>query len=846
MQQAFAFGNKTLENAVRRVNALRRVAVIGAGTMGLGIAIDVLRKTACGVTLLDNRAEALERARAVLTSALDADSRAGRTREGTADTLAARVAFTTDYDLLRECDVIWEAATERVDVKATIFAHIERVADLDRLAAVFSNTSSHTTAELAGLFKTETLRDRFLTVHGYYPFEANRLIDVMKGPHASAETFNLAMVFADQLLEKTVVALPIDHHGYLTDPIFQAMAAIVSWDVRTGGDIATLGSIWGLFTANPFVVLDQTGHMPYTESSRHLGERLPAHDRLRLLYDHHAQRYPGWIADLEKRGDTGLASPRRRGFYEWSDGPGAKPLRVYDPASNAYANIPEPSRRDYWSMYEAAERDRRAGTIKSAESLVFIASADDAGGRAFRRYVLPVALYALDLIQDGYATPAQVNLCTRAGLRFKTGLIEFIDTLIAHLSIDGLLQLLRRAQDESADDPRIGPMLDTDGLAGPRQGRPCLLHELRARNLGALLGYGRHYRTPVAELDLRSGTYRAAYGEITFHEPSSKDRVASIVFNNPLRGNVFNKALVDQLAHAFHRVLALHRQGRCGAALFTAAGKGMRMLGADAREFNRGWFEPTRGYVPLSEEQAAASSRCAVSLFRTIQTSPVPTLGVFGEKWGGGAEFTYFLDLRYDARAFGSVFDPLDRSARWQAKNTYNQPELDYAILPGFGAAGELRRLGLGDSLIFELFDQGFTADRAHQVGLSNAVFDDEHEALRRAYERARQMAKDPPYSRALFKKQLARTAHAGPSGDDEALARETGEAFNPRKNPYIKMGLLKLLDRSGRVPPIDYTVNGIDLPGWRYPTDGPLADPADEPVSSVPPVPRSASGGAA
>lgn len=155
--------------------------------------------------------------------------------------------------------------------------------------------------------------------------------------------------------------------------------------------------------------------------------------------------------------------------------------------------------------------------------------------------------------------------------------------------------------------------------------------------------------------------------------------------------------------------------------------------------------------------------------------------------------------------------------------NTYNQPELDYAILPGFGGAGELRRLGLGDSLIFELFDAGLTADRAHQVGLSNGVFENENEALRRGYERARQMAKDPPYSRALFKKQLARGT---PPLDDEALARETGETFNPRKNPYCKAGLLKLLDRGGRVPPIDYTVNGVELPGWLYPTDSALAEP--------------------
>ncbi len=262
--------------------------------------------------------------------------------------------------------------------------------------------------------------------------------------------------------------------------------------------------------------------------------------------------------------------------------------------------------------------------------------------------------------------------------------------------------------------------------------------------------------------------------------------------------------------------------------MFTAAGAEMRMLGADAREFNRGWFEREKGYVPLSEEEAAASSRNGVGLFRLMQSSPVATLGVFGEKWGGGAEFTYFLDLRYDMRVTGFVFDAVERKTNWEAKNTYNQPELDFAILPGFGAVGELKRLGMGDSVIFEIFDQGLTADRAFQVGLSNAVFETELSALRYGYERARSMAKDAPYSRALFKKELARGA------DDEALARETGEVFNPQKNPFISSGLLRLLDRSAKLPPMNYSCVDAELPGWSYPVENGVTETGTDNMMSA------------
>ena len=398
--------------------------------------------------------------------------------------------------------------------------------------------------------------------------------------------------------------------------------------------------------------------------------------------------------------------------------------------SGEHLAIAEVARKDFWSYYEAAQRDRLAGKINGVDSLVHVACAADAGGRAFRRYVLPIRLYALDMIQDGFAMPGQINASTRAGRHFKVGLIELIDALIAHPTIEGVLELARRARDESAADPNLLELLDIDGMCGPRIGRPNLWREFQKRNLTRLLGYGRYYRTPVAELDLESGSYRG-----------------------------------------------------CGTVLFSAAGGGMSMLGADAREFNRGWFERDQGYVPFTEDEAADSSRNAIGLFGTIQRSPPASMGVFGEKWGCGAEFTHFLELRYDVRSFGFVFDSMQRKSSWCEKSTYNQPELDYAILPGFGAAGELKRLGMGDSVTFEIFYQGMTAQRTHQVALSNSVF------------------------------------------DDEQLARETGETFNPNKNPFVRTGLLALLDRGAKADRTNYACRDTELPGWTYPAESGMAD---------------------
>ncbi|MDP7005772.1 MAG: 3-hydroxyacyl-CoA dehydrogenase NAD-binding domain-containing protein, partial [Phycisphaerales bacterium] len=436
MKKAFIFGDKTLDEAVKRVNSLRKIAVIGAGTMGQGIAIDLLRRTECEVVLLDVSKDALDKAIARLESGWAREVKGAMIRQEDMDQFRSRVSCTDSYEGLSDCDVIWEVATEDANIKAKIFASIEAVADGDKMAAIFSNTSSHTTEELAELFTKASFREKFLTVHGYFPFEGNRLIDVMKGKYASLEAFRFGVVFADQILEKKVVALEVDHHGYLTDPIFQGMGAIVSWDVKTGDDIVQLGGLWELFTANPFSVLDHTGHMPYTESSKHLGQALPKDDRLRSLYSRDGLYYPTWIGELELAGSTGANSKDRKGFYQLNEKRRAE--GVFDPASGKYVPICEMSRDDYWSYFEAANKDRANGKIKSADGLVHVACSDDLGGKAFRKYALPICLYCLDMVQDGFATAGQVNTCTRAGLRFKVGIIELVDAMIRELGIDGL------------------------------------------------------------------------------------------------------------------------------------------------------------------------------------------------------------------------------------------------------------------------------------------------------------------------------------------------------------------------------------------------------------------------
>ncbi len=128
---------------------------------------------------------------------------------------------------------------------------------------------------------------------------------------------------------------------------------------------------------------------------------------------------------------------------------------------------------------------------------------------------------------------------------------------------------------------------------------------MKKRGWSNLLGYGRIYGTPVSQRNFTTGEMDIYYNDLRYIYPSKKDRVASIIFDNPLRGNVWNRNTLDQLDHAIGISVGLYEKGLLGALLFTASGKGMRMLGADARQFNKGWFDAKTGYKFLGEQEAS-------------------------------------------------------------------------------------------------------------------------------------------------------------------------------------------------------------------------------------------------
>lgn len=182
---------------------LKRVAVIGAGTMGSGIAV-LLLQAGLHVELQDPLDSALARARQRITRRADA---AAQTRLGLHLNLAEAV---------KEADFVIEAAPEQLELKRSIFRELDRLAPPQAILA--SNTSELPITVLGGA----TLRpDKVVGMHWFNPPERMELVELVEAVHTSAETVAVTRRLAERC-GKTVVTVR-DRQGFVTTRLLAAL-----------------------------------------------------------------------------------------------------------------------------------------------------------------------------------------------------------------------------------------------------------------------------------------------------------------------------------------------------------------------------------------------------------------------------------------------------------------------------------------------------------------------------------------------------------------------------------------------------------------------------------------------
>ncbi len=163
---------------------ITRVSVVGAGTMGRGIA-QVLSLAGIIVTLTDQRRDALAAGLEAIESSLARAVARGRISDEDANLALSLIDSELGLDAVRACDLVIEAVVEDLEVKRSIFREIDRVAPEHAILA--SNTSS---ISITTLGAATNRADQVVGMHFFNPVPAISLVEVVRGLHTSDATID--------------------------------------------------------------------------------------------------------------------------------------------------------------------------------------------------------------------------------------------------------------------------------------------------------------------------------------------------------------------------------------------------------------------------------------------------------------------------------------------------------------------------------------------------------------------------------------------------------------------------------------------------------------------------------
>ncbi len=179
---------------------IKTIGVVGAGTMGNGIA-QVCATAGLSVIMVDISAEAVQRGLATVAGSLDRLVKKEKISAADKDATLARIRGTADYADLAAVDLVIEAATENEALKLRILTQIDGIVPPSTLIA--TNTSSLSVTRLAAATQRP---DRFIGTHFFNPVPMMALLELIRGLETSDETLVAIQAFAKAIGKTTIVA----------------------------------------------------------------------------------------------------------------------------------------------------------------------------------------------------------------------------------------------------------------------------------------------------------------------------------------------------------------------------------------------------------------------------------------------------------------------------------------------------------------------------------------------------------------------------------------------------------------------------------------------------------------
>ena len=286
-----------------QARAVETVAVLGAGTMGHGIA-QVAALSGYRVVLRDVDREAIARAVRSIEANLDKGIQRGKVTDEERDLALQRIRGATRLEEAARADLFVEAVPERMDLKRETLREVERVAEREFVFA--SNTSSLSITEIAAGARAP---ERVVGMHFFNPVHIMRLVEIVVGERTSAETVETARAVAARLRKEPITVRDVP--GFASSRLGVALGLeamrMLEQGVASAKDIDTAMELGYNHPMGPLRLTDLVG----------LDVRLSIAEYLHGALGSESFRPPEILRRMVAEGRLGRKSGH--GFYEWND-----------------------------------------------------------------------------------------------------------------------------------------------------------------------------------------------------------------------------------------------------------------------------------------------------------------------------------------------------------------------------------------------------------------------------------------------------------------------------------------------------------------------------------------------
>ena len=234
---------------------MNKIVVIGGGTMGLDIA-NVFARTGHTVTVREINQELADKAKARLEASLTKLVAKGKMDEDKKSAILSAITFTADISLAADADLVVEAAVEKLEIKQSIFAELDKLCKPETIFA--TNTSSISITAIASATQRP---DRFIGMHFFNPATVMKLVEVIRGVHTSQETFDAVFALA-QKIDKEPVEVA-EAPGFVVNkiliPMINEAIGLVETGVATPEGIDTAMKLGANHPMGPLALGDLVG-----------------------------------------------------------------------------------------------------------------------------------------------------------------------------------------------------------------------------------------------------------------------------------------------------------------------------------------------------------------------------------------------------------------------------------------------------------------------------------------------------------------------------------------------------------------------------------------------------------